>query len=149
MGALPAKRNVRPRPAPKNGVLKIKGLTDEDAAKIRAAYRLAYTAENPTTEIDKFYATYADLYGISVKGLSRLAVTALSELHRKDPKRKRRQKQDLEQKSPTAKKRKKSKLAVERPDPTGLEAADVRTTGRATANRARFVRGGLPGMGKR
>ena len=46
-------------------------------------------------------------------------------------------------------KHKRVKFAVERPDPTGLEAANVRTTGRTTAKRARFVGGGLPGLGKR
>ena len=46
-------------------------------------------------------------------------------------------------------KHKRVKFAVEQPDPTGLEAANVRTTGRTTAKRARFVGGGLPGLGKR
>lgn len=44
------------------------------------------------------------------------------------------------------------KLAVEKPDPTGLDAANVRTTGRpapASHRSARIVRGGLPGLGKR
>jgi len=41
-------------------------------------------------------------------------------------------------------KHKRVKFAVERPDLTGLEAANVRTTGRTTAKRARFVGGGLP-----
>jgi hypothetical protein len=44
---------------------------------------------------------------------------------------------------------KRTKLAGQRRDPTGLEAANVRTTGRFTAKRARFVGGGLPGLGKR
>jgi hypothetical protein len=44
---------------------------------------------------------------------------------------------------------KRTKIAVERPDPTGLQAANVWTTGRATAKSAHFVRGGLPGLGKR
>jgi hypothetical protein len=43
-----------------------------------------------------------------------------------------------------------SQMAVHRPDPIGLEAADnVRTTGRATVKSARFIDGGLPGTGKR
>jgi hypothetical protein len=45
------------------------------------------------------------------------------------------------------------KLAVERPDPTGLEAANVRTTGRLsgrpTPKGTQFLGGGLPGLGKR
>lgn len=149
-GALPAKRKVRPRP-PKTRVPKNKGLTDEDAAKIRAAYRDAYMAENPTTKIDEFYAKYTELYGLSTNDLSRLAVKALSELHSKDPKRRRRQKQDLKQKSPRAKKRKNPRFAVERRDPTGLEAANVPTTGRLTrtTKSVQFFRGGLPGQGKR
>lgn len=44
---------------------------------------------------------------------------------------------------------KRVKIAVERPDPSGLQAANVRTAGRPTAKSARFVRGGLPGLGKR
>jgi hypothetical protein len=43
--------------------------------------RHAYTAENPTTEIDKYYAKYQDLYGISTNDLRQLAQTALHELH--------------------------------------------------------------------
>jgi hypothetical protein len=41
-----------------------------------------------------------------------------------------------------------SQMAVERPDPTGLQAANVRTTGRAITKRARIFPGGLPGLGK-
>jgi hypothetical protein len=153
IGALTAKRNARPRPAQKNEVPKIKGLTTKDVAKMRAAYLDAYTAENARAEVDKFYAKYTDLYAISKHDLSRLAATALSEMHREKRERKQERKQgrgDLDPKSQTAKKAKKRRnIAVERPDPTGLEAANVRTMGRPTVRRARFIRGGLPGLGKR
>jgi hypothetical protein len=48
-----------------------------------------------------------------------------------------------------AKPKRRASLAVERPDPTGLQAADVPTSGRPTVKRARFFSGGLPGHGKR
>lgn len=56
----------------------------------------------------------------------------------------------LDPTQPTQRGRSLGKRAEARRDPTGLEAADVRTSGRPTAKRAKsVVSGGLPGHGKR
>jgi ATPase subunit of ABC transporter with duplicated ATPase domains len=47
----------------------IKRLTDEQSAELRTAFRAACAAEDPETEIDKFYEKYANLYELSVDDL--------------------------------------------------------------------------------
>lgn len=45
----------------------IKRLTDEQSAELREAYDEACAAKNHTAAVNKFYETYSNLYGVSIK----------------------------------------------------------------------------------